>query len=87
MDREYLVTIPLNLYNELIEIRLEKERVEENLETALEMAELSWDGKDLDFEYESMRDLMKSISLVAYKRRVEELKNNIVEAKEIKEDE
>ena len=87
MDEVLSVKLPLLIYDELIEIRAEREKIEESLETVLERAELSWSGKDLDFEYESMRDFIKSISLVAYKRRLEELKNNKVEVEEIKEDE
>ena len=74
VTKEYLVTIPLDLYNELLEIRFEKARVEESLETLLEKAELSWDNERLVFNDDEMRDFVKSVSLVAYERRLEELK-------------
>ena len=73
MDREYLVTIPLSLYDELLEIRFEKIKAEESLEILLKDAELHWDKKNLDFDNDKMRNFIKSISLVAYERKIEEL--------------
>lgn len=73
MDRGYLVTIPLELYNELLEVRFEKARVEQNLEELLETAELNSMKQELIFDYQDIRDFLKTISLVAYKRRLEEL--------------
>lgn len=74
MDKEYMVTIPLSLYNELLEIRFEKARVETDFEAVLDKAELNYMKDNLEFTTKEMRDLMKSISLVAYERRLEELK-------------
>lgn len=74
MDKEYMVTIPLSLYNELLEIRFEKARVEMAFEAVLDKAELSWNKDSLDFTTRDIKNLIKSISLVAYERRIEELK-------------
>lgn len=74
MDKVYEVTIPLEMYNELQEIRIEKIRVEECLEELFETAELSWDKDELQFSNRRLKEFLKSISSVAYKRRLEELK-------------
>ena len=74
MDKEYLVTIPLSLYDELLEIRFEKVREEQCLEVLLEKADVSWDNERLVFNDDDMREYIKSVSSVAYERRLEELK-------------
>lgn len=74
MDKEYLVTIPLSLYDELLEIRFEKAREEQCLEVLLEKADVSWDNERLVFDDDDMREYIKSVSSVAYERRLEELK-------------
>lgn len=73
MNNECMVTIPLSLYNELLEIRFEKARQEIAFEAVLDKAELNYMKDNLEFTVREMRDLMKSISLVAYERRIEEL--------------
>lgn len=74
-NKELLVSIPLTLYNELLETKFKYTRAVQTLEVILESAELNWNNKDLDFRHESMREFVKQLALYQYNKRVEELNN------------
>ena len=74
-NKELLVSIPLNLYNELLEIKFQYKRAVDELEVVLERAELNWNKKELDFASDDNRDFMKQLALYQYNKRVKELNN------------
>ena len=71
--KSYDVTISLEKYDELQEKRMQNLIIEKMLDNLLETAELNCTKQELIFDYEDIRDFLKSISSVAYKRRLEEL--------------
>lgn len=74
-NKGLLVSIPLNLYNELLEIKFQYKRAVDELEVVLERAELNWNKKELDFANDDIRDFMKQLALYQYNKRVKELNN------------
>lgn len=72
-NKELLVSIPLTLYNELLETKFRYTRAVQTLEVILENAELSWNKEELDFSNVSMREFVKQLALYQYNKRVEEL--------------
>ena len=74
-NKELMVTIPLNLYNDLLEIKFKHDLVLINLEEVIKNTDLSWNHEDLNFENESVRRFVKGIVPHLYKNRVKELNN------------
>lgn len=72
-NKELLVSIPLTLYNELLETKFKFVRAVQTLEVILESAELSWNKEELDFSNVSMREYVKQIALYQYNKKVKEL--------------
>lgn len=74
-NKELMVTIPLNLYNDLLEIKFKQDRLLINLEDIIDKSELNWRKNDLDFDAEKVRNFLKGIVPHLYKNRVKELNN------------
>ena len=72
-NKELLVSIPLTLYNELLETKFKFTRAVQTLEVILESAELNWNKESLDFSNVSMREYVKQIALYQYNKKVKEL--------------
>ena len=72
-NKDLMVNIPLDLYNDLLEIRFQYKRAVNTLEVILERTELNWDKTELDFRNYDTRDLVKQLALYQYNKRVEEL--------------
>lgn len=75
-NKDLLVSIPLTLYNELLETKFNYKRAVSTLEVMLERAELDWRKEELDFKNDDMRDFLKQLALYQYNKRVEELNSN-----------
>ena len=74
-NKDLLVSIPLNLYNELLETKFQYKRVVQTLEVILERTMLDWSGKELEFEHSDIRNAIKQLALYQYNKRVKELNN------------
>ena len=72
-NKDLLVSIPLNLYNELLETKFKYTRATQTLEVLLERAMLDWSEKELDFENGDIRNAIKQLALYQYNKRVKEL--------------
>ena len=72
-NKDLLVSIPLTLYNDLLETKFNYKRTVQILEVILEKATLGWGGKELRFDEDDMRDLIKGLALYQYNKKVEEL--------------
>ena len=72
-NKDLMVNIPLDLYNDLLEIRFQYKRAVNTLEVMFERAELNWKKEELDFQTDDMREFLKQIALYQYNKRVEEL--------------
>ena len=72
-NKDLLVSIPLTLYNELLETKFNYKRTVQTLEVVLERAMLDWSEKELDFGNSDVRSAIKQIALYQYNKRVEEL--------------
>lgn len=74
-NKDLLVSIPLTLYNELLETKFKYTRATQTLEVLFERAMLDWSEKELDFENGDIRNAIKQLALYQYNKRVKELNN------------
>lgn len=76
-NKELMVTIPLEKYDELKRAEIILDVVDDLVNECINNAiDLSWDKENLKCEYKDMERLLRYMNKAGYDKKLEELKNN-----------